>query len=143
MGGPPCLTFQCSIHVKKCTKLGECHCGLYQDVIDTNRGHAQNERSRDPLSVLSARSSVSSYRVMAAPKRQAKLTDLLPSTGEASTQPSDCDKGDDAVMPLTKKAKHRESGFNPAWKDEFMWIHVVEDHEGPGIVCFLRQQSDN
>ena len=50
---------------------------------------------------------------MAAPKRQAKLTDLLPSTGEASTQPSDCDEEDDAVMPLTKKAKHRESGFDP------------------------------
>ena len=133
------MTFQCSIHVahKKCTKLGECHCGLYQEVTDTNHGRAQNERSRDQLSVLSAQSGVSSYRVMAAPKRQAKLTDVLPSTDEASTQPSDCDKGDDAIMPLTKKAKHRESGFDPAWKDEFTWIHVVEDHEGPGMVCFL------
>ena len=45
---------------------------------------------------------------MAAPKRQAKLTDLLSSTSEASTQPNDCDEGDNAVMPLTKKAKHRE-----------------------------------
>lgn len=73
---------------------------------------------------------------MAAPKRQAKLTDLLPSTSEASTQPSDRDEGDDAVMPLTKKAKHRESGFDPAWKDEFTWIHVVKDHEGPGMAWF-------
>ena len=71
---------------------------------------------------------------MAAPKRQAKLTDL-PSTGEASTQPSDCDEEDDAVMPLTKKAKHRGSGFDPAWKDEFTWIHVVKDHKGSGMAC--------
>ena len=83
------------------------------------------------------RSSASSYQVMAAPKRQAKLTDLLLSTSEASTQPSDRDDGGDAVMPLTKKAKHRESGFDPAWKDEFTWIHVVEDQEGPGMVCSL------
>ena len=41
------------------------------------------------------------------------------------------------TMPLTKKAKHRESGFDPAWKDEFTWIHEVEDHEGPGMVCSL------
>ena len=74
---------------------------------------------------------------MAAPKRQAKLNDLLPSTGEASTQLSDRDEEDDAVMPLIKKAKHRERGFDPAWKDEFTWIHVVEDHEGPGMACSL------
>ena len=118
------------------TKLGECHCGLYQEVTNTNSEHAQNERlcssMHEQLAVH-----VSSYQVMAAPKRQAKLIALLPTTSEASTRSSNCDEGDDAVMPLTKKAKHRESGFDPAWNDEFTWIHVVEDHEGQGMVCSL------
>ena len=79
---------------------------------------------------------MSSYRIVAVPKQQAKLTDLS-STSEASTQPSDRDDEGDAVMPLTKKAKHRESRFDPAWKDKFTLIHMVEDQKGPGMVCSL------
>ena len=52
---------------------------------------------------------------------QVKLTDFLSLTSEANTQPSDRNKGVDVSPPITKKAKHQESGFDPSWKDEFTW----------------------
>ena len=72
---------------------------------------------------------------------QVKLIDFLSLTSEANTQPSNRNKGANASPPVTKKAKHQERRFNSAWKDEFMWIHMVEDQEGPGMVCCKHNQT--
>ena len=47
------------------------------------------------------------------------------------------DGASDSGPPITKKAKHRDPGFDQAWKDEFTWVHTEEDEEGPGMFCVL------
>ena len=69
--------------------------------------------------------------------QQVKLTAFL-SSSSVDTQPNSSDDGaSDSAPPTAKKAKHRDTGFDQAWKDEFKWVHVEEDEEGPGMFCIL------
>ena len=64
---------------------------------------------------------------------QAKLTPFLTSS-DAEEQP--IDEGADS-QPAKKKAKHRDSGFDQSWQDEFAWVRVDEDKDGHGMFCSL------
>ena len=69
--------------------------------------------------------------------QQVKLTTFL-SSSNVDTHPNSSDDGaSDSGAPITKKAKHRDTGFDQAWKDEFTWVHAEEDEEGPGMFCVL------
>ena len=69
--------------------------------------------------------------------QQVKLTAFL-SSSSVDTQPNSSDDGaGDSGPPTAKKAKHRDTGFDQAWKDEFTWVHAEEDEEGPGMFCVL------
>lgn len=37
------------------------------------------------------------------------------------------------ALPVSKKSKHRHSGYNHKWKEEFSWIDCVLD----GMICLL------
>ena len=79
---------------------------------------------------------------MAVKQRQVSLTALLScsSSNDGNTQSGSNPNtlpSNDSAPPAAKKAKHRESGFDQAWKDEFMWVHVDEDVEAPGMYCRL------
>ena len=49
-------------------------------------------------------------------KTQAKITAFV--TGSSSSDTPDNNETE-ATHPVTKKSKHRDSGFDPAWRDEF------------------------
>ena len=67
---------------------------------------------------------------------QLKLTAFLSgnSSSDADTQWSD---ETDSTQPATKKAKHRDSGFDQAWMDEFTWVYVDEDDDSTGMFWSL------
>ena len=64
----------------------------------------------------------------------------MSSSSSTDTDAAQSDKGDSAQL-ATKKAKHRDSRLDRAWKDEFMWFHMYEDKEGPGMFCSLNQTT--
>ena len=55
------------------------------------------------------------------------------------TTSSDISSDPDSGPPLqTKKGKHRESGFDPAWLNEFPWLLYENDEKnGPSMFCSL------
>ena len=41
------------------------------------------------------------------------------------------------LQPHTKLTKHRESGLDQSWQEEFVWVLVDEDKDGQGMYCSL------
>ena len=65
---------------------------------------------------------------------QAAITDFF--QGSSSTASMDSDEAE-LSQPAPKKTKHRDSGFDQAWRTEFTWLHVEEDQDGVAMFCAL------
>ena len=71
--------------------------------------------------------------------KQDQLTLFLKGS-DTETQPVEEEReSKDSVdsQPPTKKAKHRESGFDQSWHREFVWAVMEEDEGGQGMFCSL------
>ena len=69
--------------------------------------------------------------------KRKKITEFFSSTSRPTTS-SDISSDPDSGPPLqTKKGKHRESGFDPAWLNEFPWLLLKMMREKMVHQCFV------
>ena len=63
-------------------------------------------------------------------KQQGKLTLFLTSSSSVDERALIDEECAADLQPATKRTKHRESGFDHSWQEEFAWVLVDEDKDG-------------
>ena len=70
-------------------------------------------------------------------KQQGKLTLFLTSSSSVDERALIDKECAADLQQATKRTKHRESGFDHSWQEEFAWVLVDEDKDGQKMYCSL------